>query len=83
MAIFHKGSGYWQLAVTSESSLETAGCLQRTFAGDSQLKYMDGIWTKKSITKWFTDFYLINMFKNKYLYGFKYKYMNFVIFKYL
>ena len=34
-------------AVTSESSLETAGCLQRTFAGDSQLKYIDGIWTNK------------------------------------
>ena len=44
-----KGDRYWQPAVTSESSLETASCLQRTFAGDSQLKYMDVIWTKKSI----------------------------------
>ena len=40
-----QGSGYWQPAVTSESSLETAGCLQRTFAGDSQQKYIDGILT--------------------------------------
>ena len=31
--------------------LLTAGCLQQTFAGDSQLKYMDGIWTKKPIMK--------------------------------
>ena len=44
-----KGDRYWQPAVTSESSLETAGCLQRTFAGDSQLKYMDSVWTKKSM----------------------------------
>ena len=35
-----------QPAVTSESLLETACCLQRTFAGDSQLKYMDGILRK-------------------------------------
>ena len=33
-------------AIATESSLETAGCLQRTFAGDSQLKYMEGIRTK-------------------------------------
>ena len=44
---FFYGDRYWQPAVTSESSLETAGCLQRTFAGDSQLKYIDGIWTNK------------------------------------
>ena len=37
-------------------SLLTAGCLQRTFAGDSQLKYMDGIWAKKSMIKQYTDF---------------------------
>ena len=30
-------SGYWQLAITSKSLLETASCLQQTFAGDSQL----------------------------------------------
>ena len=28
---------YFSLAVTSQSALETAGCLQRTFAGDSWL----------------------------------------------
>ena len=33
--------------------------------------------------KLITDFHFINMFKNKYLYDFKYKYMNFIIFRYL
>ena len=33
--------------VSKRRSLLTAGCLQRTFAGDSQLKYIGGIWTNK------------------------------------
>ena len=42
MYIWHDGRYrirvlYFSLAVTSENSLEIAGCLQRTYAGDSQL----------------------------------------------
>ena len=43
--IFFFGDRCWQPAVTSASSLETAGCLQRTFAVDSQA----------NIYGWYTD----------------------------
>ena len=41
----NKGSGYWQPAVTSESSLETAGCLIANFRW----------WQPAKIYGWYMD----------------------------
>ena len=42
---------YYQRLLETDDTFGKELILKGTFAGECQLKYMDGIWTKKSILK--------------------------------